>query len=458
MLKKVIVISFDEIFTKSEKVSKKLLNLIEKQLKEKGIKILERKRFKFFLEYSQENLDKLKKIFGIKVIYLGFCFDNYEELIKFLKTNINNFINEKTTFKIITKRHWKKFEKNSLEISKEIGELIVKLTNAKVDLKNSEKLFLIEIYKNKTTFFYEKINGLGGVPLNSQPKTLCLFSGGIDSPVASFLIAKRGSNQDFLFFNSSDLFYLSKVIKPFLVIREYLKTPKFFVLNISKYIKEFQKIRKGYRQLALKWFFYKVAEEFCKKNKYKAIITGENLAQVSTQTIYSLDILNKITDLLILRPLLTFDKSEIKEIAQKIKTLEFSEKVDELCTIENSSIPFPNKKIFFDEIKKLNFDFSEIIKEIKEIKEEEIKQLINYEENLINKLKQTSFIYFEIKENTNLNQIKQKILENKEKTIILYCEKGRKSFLVKQELIKQLKNLDIIALDKKTFEKIKKLI
>ncbi len=461
--RKVIVITFDELFTKSEKVRKKWLKIIENFLEKKRIKIIEKERFKYFLEYSEDNLNKIKKIFGIKNIYTGYLFQKLDELTFFLKNNPSKIFKtneKKIKFKVKVKRHWKKIEKNSLELAKEFGSLIQQLTNWEVDLKKPNKVFLIEVFKDKVLFIHEIIEGLGGVPLTTQPKTLVLFSGGIDSPVASFLIAKRGSNQDFLFFNSAGNFYLSQVLKPFSVLKSYLANPNFYVLDISDYIKEFEKIRNGYKQLALKWFFYKVAEKFVEKNSYKAFIVGESLAQVSTQTLSSLSILDKSVNCLILRPLIALDKLEIKKIAEEIGTLSFSEKVEELCTIETNSLPFPNEKIFREEIKKLNFDFEEIVNKIKKLEEKEIKEILKFQEKLIERLKERKFIEIRIEklEKEEINKILDIVSKNKEKLIILYCKTGRKAYLVKKTLEKKLKNVKIENLSEKKLNEIKKLI
>jgi len=466
--KKVIVLTFDELFTKSEKVRKKWLNILEKQLKEKGLELIGKERFKFFIEFSEENLKKVKKIFGIRNIYLGFVFKNLSELKNFLEKDFNSIENELKdliegndfSFKIKTKRHWKKLEKNSLEISKEFGYLIQKLTNWPVDLENPKLTLIIEVFKEKVLFLYKKIEGLGGLPLNTQPKTLCLFSGGIDSPVASYLIAKRGSNQDFLFFNSAGDFYLSQVLKPFFVLKDYLINPKFYVLDISEYLKEFEKVRKGYRQLALKWFFYKIAEKFVEKNKYKAFIVGESLAQVSTQTLNSLNILDKTVNCLVLRPLIALDKLEIKKIAEKIGTLNFSEKVEELCTIETNSLPIPNEKIFKEEIKKLDFDFEEIVNKIKKLEEEDIKDLLNFQERLIRTMKNKDLVEIKVKslDKEELEKIKEEILKNEKRLAILYCKTGRKAYLVKKILEKELKDIKNENFSEKELNEIKRLI
>ena len=141
------LITFDEIFLKSEKVSQRLLKLLEKQLKEKGIKKIIKKRFKFLIPFDNKDKAKygeiLKKTFGIKKIFEVKSFKNYDDLLKFLL----NYNFEEKTFKFEVKRVDKKFSKTSIEVAKELGSLFVE-KGKKVDLKNPEKIFYLEIDDN----------------------------------------------------------------------------------------------------------------------------------------------------------------------------------------------------------------------------------------------------------------------------------------------------------------------
>lgn len=434
------LVTFDEIFLKSERVSRKLIKTLEKQLKEKGIKEIVKKRFKFLIPYKDEEKLRYKKIltktFGIKKIYEVKKFKSYEELLKFL----NNYSFNEKSFKFIVKRVNKNFPKTSLEVAKELGGLFSK-KDKKVNLKNPEKIFYLEIddcFYFSDTFYY----GLGGLPLGTQGKTLALFSGGIDSPVSSFLIAKRGIKPFLFFVYNGNPIVLFKTFLVYKKINEYLNTEfYYFSLNVE-ILKEINKVRRGYKQIVFKYFLYKLAEAFSNKIGLISITTGENLSQVSTQTQQSLFLLSKTINKLVLRPLLTYEKDEIKQLAKKIETLKFSELIDEICTIEKSSVPFPKEKIFLEEIKKLNFDFERLSEKIKNFNGEKEKELID----IIKKFEKTkrenkifSFDELKKKENEIENLIKNK------KSFIVYCKTSVKSwyYLVKKsrELNVDLKEL-----------------
>jgi len=426
------LVTFDEVFLKSEKVSKKLIRILENQLREKGIKVIFKKRFKFLIPYNEEEKEKyreiLKKTFGIKKIYEIKVFKDYNELISFL---INyNFKEE--TFKFLVKRINKEFPKKSIELARELGSLFVK-KGKKVDLKNPKKVFYLEIddsFYFSDNFYY----GLGGLPLGSQGKTLSLFSGGIDSPVASFLIAKRGIKPLLFFVYNGNPIVLFKTYLVYKKINEYLNTDFYYFSLNPSILKEIKKVKKGYKQLAFKYFLYKLSEFFANKNSLFTISTGENLSQVSTQTQKSLFLLSKTINKLVLRPLLTFDKDEIKKLAKELKTLHFSELIDEICTIEKKSVPFPDEKVFFEEIGKLNFNFEELVNKIRKFDKRKEEKLINLIKKFEEAKKEKKVFYFKDLE----EKINDLIL--KKESFVLYCETGVKSWYF---LFKKSKELNI---------------
>ncbi|MEO2154363.1 MAG: THUMP domain-containing protein, partial [Nanoarchaeota archaeon] len=211
--KELIFITFDELFIKSEQVRRKLIDKFLENLKLVNIKPLKIERARIY--FDKEHYNSLKKIFGIKKIKFAYWFNNLDELKNFL----SNF-NFQGSFKLEVKRIDKSFPKTSLEVAREIGSFLEN-KGFKVDLKNPENKFGIEIHKDKILFIYKEEKGLGGFPLGSQGETVSLFSGGIDSPVSSFLIAKRGIKPYYLFISNGNPIVEFKVWLVFNKINQY---------------------------------------------------------------------------------------------------------------------------------------------------------------------------------------------------------------------------------------------
>ncbi|BFI73884.1 tRNA sulfurtransferase [Nanoarchaeota archaeon] len=358
-----ILIGIDEIWTKSENVKNKLINLLINDIKRRiNYDKIENRRGRIIIwDYNDQWINILEKIFGIKVIYPAFYFEtSMENIINYSLEFLKDF---KGTFKINTKRIDKSFKYKSLEINKIVGEEIVKKYNLKVDVKNPQKEIYIEIHKDYT-FIYDKIiQGPGGFPLGSEGKGIVLFSGGSDSSVASYMMGKRGMNVDFLFINLAGESYLQFIFNVYKRLREYFPYSKLFVYDLD--LDKLFSVREGYRQIMFKVIIYKIAEEFAKKYNYDCIITGESLGQVSSQTISSLKVLDKISNILVLRPLIGFNKDEILELSKKIGIYDI--RAPEICEIEKHPKTNPKYEIVLEELKKLDINFEKEIENIKEI-------------------------------------------------------------------------------------------
>lgn len=365
-----ILIGVDEIWVKSEKVKNKLMKELHKIISNSigTNNILVGRGRIFIFDYKEEWIYKLQKIFGIKTIYPAYKIKTDLEEIKLgSKLFFENF---NGSFKIVTKRVWKNFRYTSPEVNKIVGEYLCKNFGLKVDLKNPDKVVYIEIH-DFATFLYDKVfYGPGGFPLGFQGKGILLFSGGVDSSVAAYLIGKRGLDLDFLFINIGGKSYLRYIYRIFNKLKEYFPDSKLYVYDFD--IEKLFKVRKGYRQIIYKAIMYKIAEEFCKSKNYLCIVTGESLGQVSTQTIYSIKCLDKIIDFTVFRPLLGFNKDEIISIAKSLGFYDY--RAPEICEIEKHPKAKPDCKIFFEELNKLDINFKEEINKIYE--------LTNLEENL----------------------------------------------------------------------------
>jgi thiamine biosynthesis protein ThiI len=219
-----------------------------------------------------------------------------------------------------------------MEIAKKMGGVILdNFPKFKVDVHKPSLTATIEIRRNETIFYFNRIRGCGGFPLGINGRVLMLISGGIDSPVAASLLIKKGFNVDFLTFISpphTDERALDKVrtLRKIITMDGKLEKSKLYIVNFTKLQHEISHISiHSYQITIMRRYFFKIAYDLAKKYNYDAIATGESLGQVASQTIESMQtIQNSINDFMVLRPLLTYDKIEIIQLAKQLGTYETS--------------------------------------------------------------------------------------------------------------------------------------
>ena len=368
-MKKVIMIKYGEIYLKGNNRSF-FENLLLKNIKYAlfGMKATaKRVRTRYFVEdYDENEEDKIVKrlltVFGIHSISRAIELDtNVDDIKNFCgKLKIN------TTFKVETNRADKHFEINSMQFNCLIGDIILKNNeNAKVDVHNPKQIVYIDIRENnKTYIYYENITGLGGMPVGSSADGLVLLSGGIDSPVACYQIAKRGMHLSGLHFASYP--YTSeqakqKVVELARIIKPYTHMKKLYVVSFTQIQEHIHKYCKDeYMITLMRRFMMRIAEKVANKIGAKAIVTGENLGQVASQTVESITSSNYVTEVLpIFRPLISFDKEEIIDISKKIGTFETSIlPYEDCCTVFLPKYPLikPNLKKVEEEENRLDID------------------------------------------------------------------------------------------------------
>lgn len=238
-------------------------------------------------------------------------------------------------FRISTTRSDKNFPLKSYEVNEIVGEYILKnLKDKKVDLKNFDVECFIEIVSiPDTSFIYtKKIKGIGGLPVKTQGKVVSLISGGIDSPVASFYAMKRGCEVVFLHFHSfpyTDRMSIEKVKKIVKILNKFQNKSKIYLVPFAEIQEEilsktFKKEHDKLRVIIYRRFMLRIAEKICEKENALAIVTGESLGQVASQTLNNLRVIENVTKIPILRPLITFDKEEIINNAINLNTYEIS--------------------------------------------------------------------------------------------------------------------------------------
>lgn len=246
---------------------------------------------------------------------------------------------EPRTFKVETSRPYKKFPLTSLEVSRRVGGYILAhLSGWKVDVHQPEVVIHVEIRQEGAFVYSEEIPGLGGLPVGSTGKALLLLSGGIDSPVAGWLTMKRGVQPVGLHFHSFP--FTSERAKDKVV--DLCRVLASYGRGFKLYVNHFTEIQKAIRKNCPEEFYvtimrrmmFRIAEIVALKENALALVTGENLGQVASQTLESMAAINIVTKLPVLRPLITMDKAEIIELAQQIGTYEISiQPYEDCCTL-----------------------------------------------------------------------------------------------------------------------------
>ncbi|MBI2359602.1 MAG: tRNA 4-thiouridine(8) synthase ThiI [Deltaproteobacteria bacterium] len=257
--------------------------------------------------------------------------------LEVLKAKIINALDGRpfSSFRVQTKRSDKTFPLTSPEISREVGGCIKARSGARVDLKNADLTVSIEILPDGAFFSFEKIAGPGGLPVGASGRVVSLISGGIDSPVAAYRMMQRGCRLTFVHFHSVP--YLDKTSQA--KTRDLVKQLTRHQFASRLYLAPFGEIQRQIvaavqrplRVVLYRRMMMRIAESIARKEKASALVTGESLAQVASQTLANLAVIEEAASMPILRPLVGMDKLEIIDQARRIGTLEISIIPDQDC-------------------------------------------------------------------------------------------------------------------------------
>ena len=293
-------------------------------------------------EYDyEETVEALKRVFGI----VGICpvvrveDRGFEQLSKDVVSYMEGMYPEgNLTFKVEARRSKKQYPMTSMEINSELGGVILDaFPGMKVDVHNPKIRLNVEV-REEIYLYSETISGPGGMPVGTNGRAMLLLSGGIDSPVAGYMIAKRGVQLHATYFHAPP--YTSerakeKVVDLAKLVSRYAGPIQLHVVNftdIQLYI--YEKCPHEELTIIMRRYMMKIAEYFAKENHCLGLITGESIGQVASQTMQSLAATNSVCTLPVYRPLIGFDKREIVEIAEKIDTFETSiQPFEDCCTI-----------------------------------------------------------------------------------------------------------------------------
>lgn len=373
-MKKIIIIKYGELTTKKDNINffittlkdniKNCLVDYETEIKyDKG---------RMFIYANEDNLDvaieKIKKTFGIHEINIGYEID--DNSIENIKKSLIELIKDRdiTSFKIVTKRSDKKYPINSMEISRQMGGIVLKnKEKAEVDVHNPKMVINIEVrLNNKVYIYFDKIKGIGGYPVGVAGKGLLMLSGGIDSPAAGYLALKRGVRIEAVYFESpphtSDA-AKNKVISLAKKLSEYSGYVKLHVINFTAIQEAILKnCPHEYLVTIMRRMMYRISERIAKKNNCKVLINGESIGQVASQTLTSMAAINCVTKLPVIRPVACLDKLDIIEIAKNIDTYETSIlPFEDCCTIFVPDHPVINPTEESASEYEKSFDFENLI-------------------------------------------------------------------------------------------------
>jgi len=227
----------------------------------------------------------------------------------------------------------------SMEVEKDVGAKLVE--HGKVNLTDPEVTCFVEVREDKVYLYDNKSKGCKGLPLRASGKALVLYSGGIDSPVAVWRSFRIGIDLDFLYYDLGGKEQMEMAIRSARYLKENFghgSKGRFFLIDFKPVIAEILKAPQSFHNLLLKYCFYKTAERLASDLGTSTIVTGEAIGQVSTQTMQNLEALNKVTDLMIIRPLVSFSKNEVVDIATDIGTYDLAYKGKEYCALATKNV------------------------------------------------------------------------------------------------------------------------
>ena len=289
-----------------------------------------------------EVIDALKKVFGIAAIcpMVQLEDNGYDDLkAKIVEYVDKAYPDKHFTFKVNTRRANKQYPHTSEEVNRDLGEVILDtFPETKVDVHNPDVLLNVELRAKRINVYSLVIPGPGGMPVGTNGRAMLLLSGGIDSPVAGYMIAKRGVTIEATYFHAPP--YTSDSAKQKVVdlakqVAKYAGQIKLNVVNftdIQLYI--YEQCPHEELTIIMRRYMMKIAEELAKKDDCLGLITGESIGQVASQTVHSLAVTNAVCTLPVFRPLIGFDKQDIVDISLKIGTYETSiEPYEDCCTI-----------------------------------------------------------------------------------------------------------------------------
>ncbi len=340
-----ILVRYGELTTKGKNKNefiKMLANNMKLALSNYPDLVFERTRDHIYIHLNGTNPDEitptLKNIFGIRSFSKTLKVEN--NIVAIVKAGKDIMEDKKGTFKVITKRANKKFEIRSDNVNRMVAGEVLKNYGPvlKVDVHNPDYKLIVEIREKNTYLMAETILGAQGFPVGAGGKAMLMLSGGIDSPVAGFLTMKRGVEIECIHYASmpyTSLASLNKVKELARLISVYQGQIKLHIIPFTNTQMEIYRVcDESYVITMMRRMMYRLAQRLAEKNKCLAIVNGESIGQVASQTLESMTAISEVVDMPVIRPCATLDKLEIIDLAKQIKTYETSIlPYEDCCTI-----------------------------------------------------------------------------------------------------------------------------
>jgi len=353
-----------------------LVRNIRYRLKSLGDFSISRSQSTIYIEPKSDDVDidfvltKVQKIFGIAKLSKALTVEkDWDEIVKSALSYLEDALTSAKTFKVMARRSDKKFPMNSPKIAMELGGIILEeYPHLKVDVHNPEVTVVVEIRETKAYIHALQLDGAGGMPIGTSGKALLLLSGGIDSPVAGYMLAKRGVQISAIHFESP----------PYTSERARLKVEKLaekmadYCGSINFYCIPFTRIQEEIRNncpedlftIIMRRLMMDIAQRIAKENDLQALITGESVGQVASQTMHAIACTDAVSTIPVFRPVIGMDKSEIVVISRKINTFDISiEPYEDCCTVFTPKHPKTKPRLDIVEEEQAKFDFEPLILE-----------------------------------------------------------------------------------------------
>lgn len=317
----------------------------------------------------EEMMSRIQTVFGVHSVSPVVRIEKDLDLMKEVALKFAHDFIEGDTFKIDVKRADKTFELDTFQLQQELGGHVLQNTNhVTVNVKQPDHKIKVEVRKDAIYMYNRVLEGAGGLPVGTGGKTLLMLSGGIDSPVAGMEVMKRGVTIEAIHFHSPP--YTSEQAKQKVIdltkqLAHLTGDIKLHIVPFTELQKQIHKVvEESYTMTSTRRMMLRVTEKVAHEIGAHAIVNGENLGQVASQTLGSMYAINSVTSMPILRPLLTFDKEDIVKKAKAINTFDLSiQPFEDCCTIFTPKNPKTNPKLEKVEYFESKFDFGPLIDE-----------------------------------------------------------------------------------------------